>query len=367
MNEKIVKCSYLAIDYKAAQRWLDEQAQDGWELTAMKEGKAHFVQSHRSNLRHCVDLAGGKFDQSYLDLCEESGWHLVGSYGRMRFFVSREGMSPDPIQTDEAIELQRFGQIFFRDIKILLIPVFFLVVILGMQGYAAWEEQWRIYEILFTNYMLSTLLQWVAILGVLVFFAYLLWYWHKMRQKLREGEHLPIPSRRGAVARATLIRCCSWLSVLVYIPIMLSLMNVYGSLLGFDRNWEQDGFRFRESGSLLGTYAQASDSYDYSGWVLVDSFDCRFSWVADVVVADLLRQERDDHVSMGHLHDYAQPMEAVDWGYDETYFSIAPLSQEWSEPIHSLIIREGNQVLRLCGDMDFTTETAKEKINQAME
>ena len=107
---------------------------------------------------------------------------------------------------------------------------------------------------------------------------------------------MPVPSLFWARVRGALI----W--VLYGLFLALALYTSYGGALSDGReSWEADGFHFQAESTFLGSHAEASDSVDRSGWVMVDVFDCRFSWLADLVVRDLLAEEGRSPEPMGCL------------------------------------------------------------------
>ena len=106
MREKTRPFLFLNVDYKAVQRWLEREAEAGWELTEVKSGwgVAVFRQTHREDLRYCVDLTSGRDDPDYLRLCADAGWLRVARAGNMNLFKSAPGRSPAPLQTDRDLE-----------------------------------------------------------------------------------------------------------------------------------------------------------------------------------------------------------------------------------------------------------------------
>ena len=114
MNAKLGFFPYEAMNYKAAQGWLDAQADRGWELRHIYLGcialfrrgehPGHFVDL---DLRGGVD---GGADPDYLQLCADAGWELVQNLRGMLLFRAAAGQSPAPIQTDGEIEWERFWE-----------------------------------------------------------------------------------------------------------------------------------------------------------------------------------------------------------------------------------------------------------------
>ena len=130
---------YEAINYKAAQAWLDRRAERGWALKRVwlgcvallqrAEGTSHFVD---------LDMRSGfdeDMDGDYLQLCADAGWELVQNLRGMLLFRSAPGKSPVPIQTDGGIEWERFWEKYrprFRNILVTLLCLGLLAVVLAL-------------------------------------------------------------------------------------------------------------------------------------------------------------------------------------------------------------------------------------------
>ena len=76
MNWKLGYFPFCAVDYRAAQAWLDRQGAMGWRLKGIHLGCiARFKRSGQERVRHCVDLHrevdGVWDDDEYLRLCAD--------------------------------------------------------------------------------------------------------------------------------------------------------------------------------------------------------------------------------------------------------------------------------------------------------
>ena len=107
-----------AIDYKAAQAYLDKKAAAGWVLDGLPLKRlARFVPAQ--GRYHAVDLDLGGMgndgpDPDYLQLCRDAGWELVKSARGMLLFRSLPGQRPAPLQTDGELEANRFWKKYMR-------------------------------------------------------------------------------------------------------------------------------------------------------------------------------------------------------------------------------------------------------------
>lgn len=126
---------FEAIDYKAAQAYLDKKAAKGWVLDKLyckrfarftpAEGRSHYVDL---NLYRTLDDGP---DPDYLQLCEDAGWELLKNVRGMLLFRSQSGRHPAPIQTDEGIEADRFWKKYVRkNLLVLLVTLLICIPLL---------------------------------------------------------------------------------------------------------------------------------------------------------------------------------------------------------------------------------------------
>lgn len=162
-----------AMDYKAAQAYLDKKADAGWVLDKLyckrfarfvpAEGRVHYVD---------LDLHGTLDDGpdlNYLQLCEDAGWELVKRAKGMLLFRSLLGRHPVPIQTDEGIEADRFWKKYVRKNYLTLLIVLFFLVAFCLLILSLPNREPTVSALLYTNAVL-------LLLPALVFCAvYLLW------------------------------------------------------------------------------------------------------------------------------------------------------------------------------------------------
>lgn len=188
-----------AMDYKAAQAYLDKKADAGWVLDKLycrrfarfvpAEGRVHYVD---------LDLHGALDegpDPDYLQLCEDAGWELLKRAQGMLLFRSLPGKHPVPLQTDAEMEADRFWKKyvlknFLGLLIVLLIFVPLCVFLLSMPGGGI-----KISALFYSNAVL-------LLLPVPVFAAvYLIWsfcFTIGGYARFRRLERLPQRGRPGA-------------------------------------------------------------------------------------------------------------------------------------------------------------------------
>ena len=162
-----------AMDYKAAQSYLDKKADAGWVLDKLYLARfARFVPAE--SRCHYVDLdlhdaPDDSPDPDYLQLCEDAGWELRKSVRGMLIFRSQSGRHPVPIQTDEGIEADRFWKKYMRKNFLgLLVALLILISVLLLLFFLP-SRSAPVSELLCSNSVLLLLL-WAVCVA-----AYLIW------------------------------------------------------------------------------------------------------------------------------------------------------------------------------------------------
>ena len=126
-----------AMDYKAAQTYLDKKAEKGWVLDKLYlKWFARFVPAQ--GRYHCVELDLNtelhvETGDDYLQLCRDAGWEPVANVRRMQIFRSQVGRHPAPIQTDAELEAEKFWKKYVRRSFLTeLIALLFLVGLIAL-------------------------------------------------------------------------------------------------------------------------------------------------------------------------------------------------------------------------------------------
>lgn len=127
---------FEAMDYKAAQSYLDKKSEQGWVLDKLYCKRfARFVPAE--GRYHCVDLdlntdLHTETDDSYLKLCEDAGWEPVVNVRNMLVFRSQPGKRPLPLQTDAEMEAEQLWTKHVR--RNWLITLIMLLVLLPLMA-----------------------------------------------------------------------------------------------------------------------------------------------------------------------------------------------------------------------------------------
>lgn len=134
MKHKWTLFTFSRGDFKTLERYLNEQAEQGWELE--KTGiLAKWKRTERRDLCWCVDLAKPKENReerlAYAALCREAGWELVSLAGSMYIFKSIPGCTPVPVQTDPELERSNYNRYFIRStiLSVVILAAYFLFLI----------------------------------------------------------------------------------------------------------------------------------------------------------------------------------------------------------------------------------------------
>lgn len=131
MEKKWTLFTFSRGDFKTLERYLNEQAEQGWELD--KTGiLARWKRTERTDLCYCVDLAKPRQDREerldYVEFCREGGWELTAFAGGMYIFKSLPGAELVPIHTDSELEKKQYNRYYICNT---ILSVLFLALYLG--------------------------------------------------------------------------------------------------------------------------------------------------------------------------------------------------------------------------------------------
>ena len=364
---KKIKCAFFAFqpsDCEAARLWLTRLYDQGWELEHLPSFAflpAKFIPRTRDDVKYCVDLSHGVRDPNFAPddfdkLVQESGWTLVGTARTgLDVYKSLPGRDPIPIQTDPAL----FKKAFFRrellpTLLVFLIVVLFLILLGSTHGLRTTLPT----ELITSNLGLLN----VVIVLYMIVFAFVTVGW-ELRFWLRSSP--PTPNLRLARLKSfcgTLFYLC-WLFCLILIPLTrvitaeqptpaqdpqavatLPLLRLEDlDLPDNPLPW------FRRHSSILASALELEETTD--GISLTQNrWDCRFGWVADQIVADTLAS-----------YERSMPYTPAALGFDQVW------TYTDDSGFHSLLLRQGNTVVQLYGNLDLTTPDRLERLRDALE
>lgn len=172
--------SYLLIDRSAAQARLDQWAREGWELEHIYFGVlAKLRATDRTDLTYFLDWADPKFPEEgdYLQLCADAGWESVQTIDYLNIYASKPGTSPAPIQTDPAIEYQRFRKKVLRRMFIGILLVLAILALNAFSITSSFSDLQRLYPTDAWAYFLHDNLQLLSFSISLSVIAFLLPFW----------------------------------------------------------------------------------------------------------------------------------------------------------------------------------------------
>ena len=228
--------SFLVIDHKAAQGLLNDMAAQGWELVDVPFGLvARFRRTDRRDLSYFLDWNDPKYleENDYLQLCADAGWEPVYTLDYRNIYVSRPGTRPDPIQTDPALEYQRFRKKALRRMVFgFALCAALLVLDLMLWGFGGANIAYFLRASLSGSIVLTVSLFfapfWLA--GGLAYLIELARRLHLWRQAAWSGGGLPSAPRAARIW--SLIRLGGYLSLDLILVLFLldALYNGLGSL-----------------------------------------------------------------------------------------------------------------------------------------
>ncbi|MEQ2456070.1 DUF2812 domain-containing protein [Flavonifractor hominis] len=345
---------YTAEDAKAAQAELDEWAEQGWELAELGIFTATFRRSTQP--RRCwVEPARWKSIRcrdeqaraDYLELCCEAGWDLIDEAGGLFYFQAQAGRHPVPIQTDGSVEWE---EVLKKSLWNQAYTFFYLVIY-----WAAWaggqffRDQPRVWELFLSNEAMIAqlfLLLWITLelfLGLRV-----VRYRRRCRRAAETGEPMPVPSRRSARFRGSMPLVYTVLGFVLILSFVIGA-NTQDLHSSYDLNG-----RLTVEKSVFAhgiEYREFSDQGDL--WM--ESYDCKTSWLADIICGDLRRIERDEDRLHHYFHMHsAVELNEADLGYDQAW------TYAWGAG-SGLIFRQEDRVVHIEAErVDLTDRSAVE-------
>ena len=355
MKDKMTRWfRYTAEDVKAAQAELDELADQGWELAELGIFTASF---HRSeNPRRCwVEPARWKSIRrkdeqarvDYLALCDEAGWDLLDEAGGMFYFQAKPDTDPAPIQTDGSLEWE---EVLKKALWNQAYTFFYLVIYWAVWVVARFFlDQPRMWELFLSNGAMIIqllLLSWIVLelsLGVRV-----VCYRKKCRRAAEAGKPMPVPGRGAARFRGAMPLVYTVLGVIL-------ILSIFGAVNADRGSYCQDGWLTTE-GSVLAEH-MAYRRFSEAGDLWMESYDCKASWLAELICQGLRADEMDEEQlrTMIHGHGAKEPLPA-DLGYDQAW------SYAWDGG-SGLIFRQGNRVVHLEAEkLDLTDRAVVEEL-----
>lgn len=316
--KKYTLCLLEAVDYKAAQRWLDDMAQKGWELEGCNRIFAAFRRVEERPVRHFADLAAGWEDrEDYLQLCADAGWERVSKVNGMDLFRALPGRAAVPIQTDKGME----GRRYFRKklaVEFILYLAAFLLLAFLVPWLLSLGTDWRVQLLTNTGAQLTGL-------AAVLFTLHLLWTLvHYLGLTVRYGRDREVPRSALPLCRARV--ALYWVSWLLYLAGQVlfplgTLLFAQPVSVGMDTptaaDWAQvaqapvptlDGLGAEEAETsvlyLDGTASPLAEGWDYVQYAGESALWCeRYTCAtADAArwLADALRDAKTDHGQAGY-------------------------------------------------------------------
>ena len=381
MKKRYALTYFLDADYKAMEDWLNRKADRGWELERLRLGLlAVFVPRTHPEVTYAVDLAPIRRDEeeeeTYRQLCADAGWELVGKAGAKRVYRSVPGRDTIPLQTDLDVEEKQFRACITRPELSGAMRTTLLVVFLTWLS--VWSNSGAIYWLeLALEPMVLAVLALIA-LELLWHLAMVLYAWRYSRRICRaeeRGEPFPRP-RLGRARLRGYVELTGFVMIVclavLYLPFSFSdstrfrapvdqaqeLGVITAADLGY-RNASDDTL-WLEGGDILKSVS-IIQSTGSSGVLYSERLDSRWPWLARQVFRELRDQESRDStrkIFCGNGESTVLPVSVS--GAEEAVLLQCERGQYF-------ILRRGNTVLRLMGNLDFTEEAVLATIEENMQ
>lgn len=223
---------YEAINYKAAQTYLDRKAAKGLRLKHIYLGAFPLFEVSDLPTHHFVDLDMNHNDfnepeQEYLQLCTDAGWDYIQTLRGMIFFRSQPGQSPAPIQSDREIEWEQFWERFRPKLIstfILLASLAFLAAVLLISP----PKTWTVTPLLLSTSGLLTLLFWcLNLLYGLLEWPRSKWYLAKCKQTGQVVDPGPLSALVDGIYRIQRLLCIPLILFLFISPFLRPAVNLH--------------------------------------------------------------------------------------------------------------------------------------------
>lgn len=231
MKRRFSLFTYPVMDMKAAEAMLNRRAEQGWRLEKIRLGLlASFVPAE-APVRYCIDWIDPVLHPdrpSYAALLAEAGWRRRALVGSWAVYEAPAGTLP--IQTDSALEYQRFRKKVLRRMAIGgAVAAVILLLLLGLLlavsgGRFAWRDWAGVLSLSSVSGGLLLPLPLLLAGGLLWLgrMALRLWQWKRAAEA---GEPFPVPGRVSAgAARLCVLLGWAW-GLLILAALALDILD----------------------------------------------------------------------------------------------------------------------------------------------
>lgn len=338
-NTRLRWFRYTAEDAKAAQAELDELASQGWELAELGIFTASFRRSEVP--RRCwvepsrwksIRRKDEQARTDYLELCGDAGWDLLDETGGLFYFQARPGTHPSPIQTDGSLEWEEVLKKSLWDQA-----YFFFYLVIYWAAWAAGRfflDRPRVWEVFFSNGAMVAQLLLLVWVGLELFLGLrVVRYRRRCRKAAESGAPIPVPGRKSARFRGAAPLCYVVLALGIGIALPLGMTN--------SRTSSEGSASLTAGGSVLGQSAEYRRFSEEEGYLWVESYDCKTSWLAGIVCRDLRAIEGDAGRLDRYFHRHGPAeLTQAELGYDRAWtYNFGDGS--------GLIFRQGDRVVHI--------------------
>lgn len=225
VRRKRLVWSILDIDYKSLEVYLEDMALQGWMLKETNLFYATFEKTSPKKVHFAVDVFEipkykGEKDpleaKEYRDLCEAAGWHYIDGKGHLQFFYSEAEQRPKPIQTDLETEARLLsGSIWKERLLGMIIGIFILTSYLWSHFPIGPEDLMNN-----SNILQTVMLPWLWFYLV-ISLVYLVLIRYQMHKKVERQEIFVHRNLKKARKRAWFLVGIPLLSAVIYTAAML--------------------------------------------------------------------------------------------------------------------------------------------------
>jgi len=225
---KIIPWTFLSLDYKAMEEYLEQMAKSGWMLEKIRVGFAKFRVIEPKDIKFCVDVFkdGGPLSSEntreykvYRRKTEELGWHLITSQDYLQFFYCEEGKAVAPIQNDEEEEFKTVKRTLLKQNIISTVFMLFLLYKIVTSSYPIRYTNLLNYIGIFVTFM-------YPIFGLTTIFiaTYSLAWLFRNNRKITKGLPMERPTLRNSKIRGFIVNGFACIFVVIFI--LASIMDL---------------------------------------------------------------------------------------------------------------------------------------------
>lgn len=192
---------FSKLDCNAMIHYLERMADKGWLIVRIDDRFAIFKSVAPENYSFDIDISDdfgigmstaevgvNKGFTEYIELCGESGWHYLCSWGYLHFFSSNEGEEPVPLQTDKDMEEENIFSKLWKGEVSKHLRILILWLAMALLVFNLWFGGGKVNDHVLRkeNFLMNAAMVLFYIIPTAFAFIYTLWWYGKARLHIRQ-------------------------------------------------------------------------------------------------------------------------------------------------------------------------------------